>query len=488
MRRRVAVVVLVAALAGACNSTTRTGRVEGSGAGSPLDTTVAGDGGGGPGGTGASTTVAAGEAGGGAVETAGGGPAGSGTDTPSASSGGAPAPAAGSPIPIGIRYYDQRSLQAFAAAYGIGGSVPDPRAYAEAVVADVNARGGLAGRRIAPVYHPVDASRSITQQDAVNQEACAAFTEDHHVFAAVSTLPGNIGETFVGCMAAKGAIVVADPLLYVDREYLDRYRAHLYLPGAAQSTRFGQFWIDRLASTGFFRGGTVGVLWYDDAAGIYRRTVEQAVRPALQRNGVRLAQEFRLTSYTDSSQYASAVLRFKTTGVTHLLVLDVSSLVSFFFMAAAETQTYRPAYGLNSTSAFTFLQANAPDPQLANARGVGWMTALDVSPGQVTPTPVEARCIKAVGRNALTGAFDRLIAYWTCDTLWFLEETFARARTHDVAGFRAAAESTGSRDAPGTFRVEYPGGRHDGVAAARDVAYDTGCQCFRYTSAVYAVG
>src|SRR5581483_11512620 len=94
-------------------------------------------------------------------------------------------PSAGT-VEIGVRYVtgaDQ--LVNLLGAQGF--SVPDTKAMAQAMIDDINARGGLAGLQIVPVWHAYDASDpagTATQE----QTACSFFTEDHHVPVVVSPI------------------------------------------------------------------------------------------------------------------------------------------------------------------------------------------------------------------------------------------------------------------------------------------------------------
>ena len=57
------------------------------------------------------------------------------------------------------------------------------------------------------------------------------------------------------------------------------------------------------------------------------------------------------------------------------------------------------------------------------------------------------------------------------------------------ADLRAAVDRLGTRfDSPYTFSTRFGAGRHDGAAAWRPLAYDEGCQCFRYRGAVTPLG
>ena len=58
--------------------------------------------------------------------------------------------------------------------------------YMNAMIDETNKNGGLIGRKVAAVYHGYDATSQETS-DQQDQEACADWTQDHHVF----VLPGG---------------------------------------------------------------------------------------------------------------------------------------------------------------------------------------------------------------------------------------------------------------------------------------------------------
>src|SRR5258708_5414239 len=89
----------------------------------------------------------------------------------------------GSHAPIEVGIGVDRNDAAFAAAFGVTTSQPEEKTVAEAVVADINKHGGLAGHPIAPVYTEFDNTSS--DWIAQDQASCATFTEDHHVVAVV---------------------------------------------------------------------------------------------------------------------------------------------------------------------------------------------------------------------------------------------------------------------------------------------------------------
>lgn len=68
-----------------------------------------------------------------------------------------------------------------------------------------NKRGGIAGRKLVPVYHTYE-SQSTDPGSVQQQEACTTFTQDHKVFVA---LGAGGGETFEACMEKAGVLRIS---------------------------------------------------------------------------------------------------------------------------------------------------------------------------------------------------------------------------------------------------------------------------------------
>jgi hypothetical protein len=434
-------------------------------------------------------------------------PPGSGTTVAApvttAAPGGTPAPTAlragpvsqgvtAASITVGIRVLDENATKAFAVAYGLNAETPDMRGYAEAMVAHINATGGMAGRRLAPVYHQVDTQGLVANPSASDQTSCSAFTEDAKVFAVASLAPGG-ASLLPECLATKNTPLIQDNINYFDRARLQRLAGFVYLPVHADSTRLSKFWVDGLHKLGYFSpGARVGLLWYRDPSGTYERTVKDGLKPALASRRIAIADEVVLASYTNSTEFAGAVLRMKTNDVSHVIILDVSSLMSLNFMTNAETQGYRPRYGLNTTSALVFLQTNVPREQLRGTAAVGWMPTFDVD-GTRGPahSRVDASCLDIMRKagKRVTSRIAETLAFWACDTIQFLDTIVDRAAGLNPAALRSAAEQLGDGYAPpGTFAARFGRGRYDGVSAVRNVTFVDACNCFAYAGPTYSVG
>ncbi|HYZ92441.1 MAG TPA: hypothetical protein VFA34_08605, partial [Actinomycetota bacterium] len=270
-------------------------------------------------------------------------------------------------IKLGARYVENDD--AFTAAFGIGGvSAGDHKGMYDAVFRYVNEHGGIAGRKVAPFYYPYDVA-NITQSKAQQEAACTSWTEDSKVFAAVSSAP--TGSTLAYCMQKKGTPMVQDVVaFYFDEKVMTDTAQTFSMPGAPNGSRIAKFWIDGLARRQFFAAkAKVGVVRLEDDA--MQRVVEEVVKPELAARKITFGGEAVLTKPEDIS---AGVLRFRSNGVTHVLIIDDSGLVAFAWMQQAESQGYRPRYGLTSADApSAFLINNVPHAQLRGSIGVGWV-------------------------------------------------------------------------------------------------------------------
>jgi hypothetical protein len=91
-------------------------------------------------------------------------------------------------VQVGIWYWEPGSAGATVSGVGgLGGttSIFPRRSDIQKIVDHVNATGGMAGRKLEPVYFEGDAAvaANVSTRDQEEQRACATWTEDHHVFA-----------------------------------------------------------------------------------------------------------------------------------------------------------------------------------------------------------------------------------------------------------------------------------------------------------------
>lgn len=360
----------------------------------------------------------------------------------------------------------------------------------QAIVSDLNARGGIGGRPVDVVFHYVDVTQGTA--NSRGQQSCEFFTADHPVFAVV--MNANHNQSFSRCLASRKTplIDVSGSVLPNDQKDLDEQAPYLYLPIRVNLSRLGAY-IDSLANQGFFDGNVkVGLLRYDWVT--HQRARDQAIIPALARHGVKLSDDFAFSVVQTvgdigpaSTQAGSAVLRFKAEGINRILFLPTGWVLLTVFPPVAESQTYRPRYGLDSWESPNYLQANAPKAQLHGAVGLGWEPIQDVDGNRaleiLRTTPHWAQCSAAVRRAGVPedGA-------WLCTPFLFLQEAIARGGSVSAAGLRAGADKLGATPfSTATLGSSYGPGRYDGAGVGRNVAFDDGCGCFQYVGAPYVI-
>jgi len=492
----------VVALA-ACNSTTRSGKglAVGHLASSPSDTA------GGAAGTitglspsGGSATAPGGSGSPGSGGAVGGTGVGANAGGPFAGVGGAgssPAtvPSTGGPLPrltgyggvtdkvitLGIQY---AKLNAAFVALGVQGSAGDPKAAFDAVIQYVNQRGGIAGRQVRVVYYATDVANA-NSYAADAQAACAMFTEDNTVFAAVVSagIAGGSGP----CVAQRKRLVVeaGDSDVY-DQTLFAQRAPFVYQPSGISGSRLG-FWVDDLVVRGFLtKTSRIGVVRYDQP--VWERITSGAVVPALSRHGLTPTDQAILSlpqSTADLSRTAgdaqSAILRFRTEGIDRVLFVYGAGAAEFVWMPEAENQGYRPRYAITSHDLPEFLVQNVPAAQLHGAAGAGWIPSSDL-PRDPGGRPAADQC-SAILRAAGISSADAIgVGDSACEPIFFLKTVVERSTELSPAGFRAAVDGVGAAfSSPLTLGTLYGPGRYDGGSTFRDLVFDGSCGCFQYS-------
>ena len=151
--------------------------------------------------------------------------------------------------------------------------------------------------------------------------------------------------------------------------------------------RMGPVTVDGLDKQGYFdKGAKIGMLTWDEPT--YREALQKGFIPALSSQGLRLATDpVYLTppqTYqelaTTSAQVNSAVLKFESAGVDHVMMLDGAAgvcgvgCIGFEFMQRAKAQHYYPRYGFNDNNAPAagYDAGFYPADELSNSLAVGW--------------------------------------------------------------------------------------------------------------------
>ena len=503
MRRLSAALALTALLTAACGSTVQVQQQRAVGAGDGLGATgttgdslgTTGSTGGGTGtsgttgtalpGTGTSgrtgTTGGAGTTGGGVLPGTSGSTGASGTTT---TGGGA---RNHDPIQVG---YVATSV-GNAAALGINaGSTYTDKAMFDALVAEYNAAGGLAGHRIVPVYGETDTASS--NWAAQFAQVCAKFTQDNHVKVVVGYVFVFI-KSFESCLAKAGI-----PHLYGGYQPGDvvDQRQYPWLIATGHPTVDG---FDLTALDGALRTGLINAKtkmgFLTDSCADGDRAFTGTVVPWLRAHNVNYQAVSMACSQgaSDVSGAASAVssaeLRFAANGVNLVFASGVALLV---FMEDAQSQGYTPEYVTAVGGAA--LEANGPANQMKHLHGFGWMPSIDVNPSHQPygQTAGQKACIAKLVRHGLkpTQYNDFMAAYQACDGLELYARALAATGTtsaqplvdavgHAMATFQSAGTYSGGLRAASRQR--------GGPSVYRAYAWTDACSCSTYRGPTFPI-
>jgi hypothetical protein len=387
------------------------------------------------------------------------------------------------PIEIGT-YYLNGGNAALAAAGFAGLVIPDSKPVFDAFIKKINDEGGLAGRRVVPVYYEYNTGADPHTQDAA---ACATFTEDHHVFLVVGGINSGAGE-LLPCLA-KHDVPLLSAATGGDARFFARYHRYAYEQGQLNFTAGLRLLVSNLKARGYLAGvKKVGLVQFPGQ--VYDDAVTDGLVPALRQVGLKLDDRITTGSATDNASIASdsagAVLKFNTENIDLVLFMSPGGAPETYFMAAAQQQGYKPKYGIWSADSPYVLATTAPKAQLSGTIGVGWLPGLDVATAQdpTAGTPAGKACLAMGKKMGLdeSGLGNPLVRA-SCDVFNNLLGAIAGKveRTTSTSALEAGFDALGgSIPSASTFGTRWLTGHHDAVAGYRDLAYDDGCSCFTY--------
>ena len=471
------------------------------------------------GGTSGGGTSGGGTSGGGALAgTSGGSPAGT-TGTVAGTTGSTTTPGGGpvalgpgvtaTTVTIGFSYTENGT--AGNDAIGAKISQGDELNEAKAVVADINAHGGVAGRKLEVVFHAYS-NQTADSGSVQDESACQDYTQDHKVFAVAG---GGLSDTLPACLAKAGVLHTASgQIISKDDSFYRRYPHFSDLASLTQE-RMMRDLVARLDAQKYFGGwntatgapaatpAKVGVLTFDRPE--WERPLTSVLLPALKRAGHAVPDQdvFRARYASTTSEAGplaadmqSAALRFRNDGVTHVIFLDGSALMNLFFSKNAENQHYYPRYGVNSATGLQAIaDSGAVDKTVyKGALGIGWLPGLDLSPSASAPyaSPAAKHCSAVMSKAGFTfsDTNSRTIAYGACDQLYFIAAAINGAgRSVTLANAQAAIDRLGSSFVPANLPAAYfSATQHDAVAKVYDLAWDDGCGCAKYKDGGHRAG
>ena len=378
--------------------------------------------------------------------------------------------------------------------FGLRFKAPDPRPMVDALVAELNATGGIAGRRVTAVIAAGSNPTSVSREQFVRSEneACIRLTEDEKVFLVLS-VDGASG-------------------LYAQRCYANHHTPYLDLGGAGdQDYRDMKPWLlpapvpslDALARAyvqGLREQGFIGPkmgVWVWDIPG-FRRVADRVLVPELTAAGGEVVDVFYSAALTVGDYFAelsSAVLRFQSRGVERVILWDIGTAWPDFAQRA-DAQAWKPRYGLYSGVHPHNNLPDVPRGQRVGTVAAGTCPACDVGDSVFPLTTREKACFDIVNRRAGTSFSKRsfrdnennflpMATLSLCQLLDMTRAALAPATGKALAQsdlwkyFHALGDQPPVVTPPQTrFTPE----EWDGAEYYAHLAYHENCDCFRYTS------
>ncbi len=372
-------------------------------------------------------------------------------------------------IKVGIVYPDLSSVKALTGLRFNSGSYEDAF---NAVIDQLNTKGGINGRTIVPVYAPVTPIGT-----APATHACTQLTEDDGVFVVISTY------------------IVLSPICYIETHHTAMIQG--VLPSAAPAGSAPNFnlspplsnvdprLIAAFKKTGAFHNKKVAVF----ATAADKKEMQSYVLPALKKDGVRVVQSAVEDAAPNDSaaidqQVAVIAQRFKDAGATVLVGVGTGSS-EWPIASQANQSSYVPRLlALNGTQIESYVNSNTGN----DAKYLtGLLSGTTSEPYATAWTqPALKRCVsvirKAYPADAIAspiGASSAVAETWTAPTVACRDVGLlaaivrAAGKTLDNHTFAAAGESLRNVTIPGVSApISFGAGRQYANAPIFLVTYD----------------
>jgi hypothetical protein len=367
---------------------------------------------------------------------------------------------------------------------------------AQAMAGLINSQGGLFGRKVVIAFDNVSTASLLVNAESDASQACVHFTQDRPVIAVYNDLSPLDLPTFRSCFAQAKVPLFNGSIQSTSRSALNATDGYVTSVVSPTYTDLAPTFVARLQAEHYFdawnvTNGTAGSA--PVKVGIIADNVPadqeaaELLSAALARDGHAPVAQFNYTLGPSgtTSNLSSAVLQFRSRGVTHVIGADAGTGA---FMVQAQSQHFYPRYGINTINLpASSLTPDAPKQQLQGALGIGWYPTLDVGiaqdPGYLSPA--DKICLttlqKTQSYTGLRFAFGIGTSY--CDAFGLIKAAVLAGGGFtgaDVVQGEAAAGPT--YQPSGSFSSNLHAGDWAIPGSGRDLGWVVKCQCFQYLS------
>jgi hypothetical protein len=377
----------------------------------------------------------------------------------------------------------------------------DSRKPYNAMIEEVNKNGGILGREVVPLYFKFDANSTETI-DQQSQEACSYWTEDNEVF---GILYNDGNGLLAECAKRAGAIQLPQLGGYLPEDY-ERY-PQMYDIEGLNLVRMGPVTVTGLDNQRYFgKEPRIGVVTWDQSD--FHATLDRGFLPALKQKGLELAtgpayatppQQVNDLAGT-SSDINSAVLRFQTENITHVLILDGSAglcgegCLTTLFLQRADKQEYMPRYGFNGKNVIKELQASGlvPERQLQRSVLIEWSDFDETYDEGWRLNKAREQCYAFMRKKGvpMENVNQKGQARFACEQFWFIQLAIAKmgGGALNWSNFTTGVNAIGwGFQSPSNYAVHFSSTQHDGVSAVRNAKFVNSCSCYEWTTDPYRV-
>jgi hypothetical protein len=396
-------------------------------------------------------------------------------------------------VKIGYTIVDNGSLgQALGFKTPDDGGAAGLTAVVNALVAHVNAGGGMGGRQVEPVVLPYEAFLDSPERALA---ACNFQTLDNQVFAVV--LDGAFQNNALPCYRAANTLVVDQTLIARDQKQFEDYSPYLWSATQPEYGAFHRAQLDALATQGFF-AGSQGVLLMVSDDEVSRRVADTITQPFLQSQNLTNVR----TEFIDSSGPGAlgettdrALVAGKATGADRVVVVGGARILPVA-ATTIEVEDFAARWAMSSYDQ-PFFFANNPDAIVTSIRdgmtGIGYSSPVDVAASAAPPfpdpaNPAQVECKRIIDAAGATPPGDLRTnwrpAFQLCDATMFLDATLDDIGDGDsitAEQFKDSVAQIGDvyRTSIG-FSSTWGEGVYAGTDGARPMSWHPECSCYLY--------